>query len=103
MLKVNIPENISVAFATEEKKYEITNNDLYLNNFKYFCELCFYNPMGLYTDQKSFGFHLWEATMNIICGENYKTYKNPAIKKLLESNDLNYNEIYDEYCKGLNS
>ena len=101
MLEVNIPENVEIKYITESKKYEITNNKEYLNNFKYFISFCLYNPMGLYNDQKSFGFHLYKSAMNIICGENYTTYKQPAIKKLLELNNINYEEIYDEYCKGL--
>lgn len=101
MGEVIIPEKIQIKFVTFDKEYKINNNDQYLNEFKYFISFCKYNAFALY-DNKSFGYHLWVATKNIIAGSNYTEYKDPAIKNILEKNNIDPEEIYNEYIKGLN-
>lgn len=102
MLEVNIPEEIKINKETFSKNYMITNNKEYLNNFKYYLSFCQYN-MSAKADKvgRSFGYYLYEATKNIICGDNVTTYKQPAILQLLEINNIDSKEIKEEYYKGL--
>lgn len=102
MLEAIIPENIEIKKGTFEKNYMITNNKEYLNNFKYYLSFCQYN-MSAKADKvgRSFGYYLYEATKNIICGDNMTTYKQPAVLKLLEINNIDSKDIKAEYYKGL--